>query len=149
MHIFNLKRELIVPAPLDDVFAFFGEPDNLERLTPPMLKFNIVSVSDRPLKPGALIRYRLRVHGLPMGWTTLISEWEPPYRFVDEQLKGPYRLWHHTHTFESHPKGTLVRDEVRYAMWGGRLIHELIVKRYLQRIFDFRTQTLQELFGSV
>lgn len=149
MHIFTLNRELIVPAPLDEVFAFFGEPENLERLTPPMLKFNIVSVSDRPLKPGALIRYRLRVHGFPMGWTTLISEWEPPYRFVDEQLRGPYRLWHHTHTFEEHAKGTLVRDEVRYAMWGGKLIHKLIVKRDLQRIFDFRTQTLQELFGSV
>lgn len=149
MKTYNLQRELVVPATIDEVFAFFGEPENLERLTPPLLSFNIRDVSERPLRAGTLIRYRLRVRGIPMGWTTLISHWDPPHGFVDEQLKGPYRLWHHTHTFEEHPDGTLVRDHVRYAMWGGALIRKLFVERDLERIFDFRTQTLKELFGEV
>jgi len=149
MHIFNLKREIVVPAPRDEVFEFFGAPENLQELTPPMLSFEIKSVSERPLRAGTLIKYRIKVRGLPMGWTTLISRWDPPHAFVDEQLSGPYRKWHHTHTFEDHPDGTLVRDEVQYAMWGGRLIHFLFVERDLKRIFDFRTTALQERFGVV
>lgn len=146
MKIYKLERELVVPAALDDVFAFFGAPENLEQLTPPSLRFRIVSISEKPLRAGTLIRYRLRVHGIPLGWTTLISEWQPPFRFVDEMLRGPYRKWHHTHTFEAHPDGTLVRDHVEYALWGGRLIHKLFVQPDLKRIFDFRTQTLQAIF---
>ncbi len=98
------------------------------------------------MRPGALIRYRLRIHGLPIHWTTTISAWEPPYRFVDRQLRGPYRLWVHTHTFEEKDGGTLCRDHVEYAHWGGSLMHRWFVAPDLERIFTYRRDKLLELF---
>jgi ligand-binding SRPBCC domain-containing protein len=100
---------------------------------------------------GTLLRYRLRVRGIPVSWLTEIKEWDPPHRFVDEQLEGPYALWHHTHTFEPDGTGgTLMRDEVRYALpLGalGELAHRLLVRGDLERIFDYRAERVPELLG--
>ena len=148
MKTFHLDRELTIARPLEEVFAFFGDPKNLEAITPPWLSFRIRDSSDDPLREGSHIRYRLKVRGFPMNWTSLLSTWDPPHRFVDEQVKGPYRVWHHTHTFEAVEGGTLIRDQVEYAMFGGRLINELFVARDLNRVFDYRTARLEEIFGT-
>jgi ligand-binding SRPBCC domain-containing protein len=100
------------------------------------------------MRAGATIAYRLRVHGLPIRWTSEITAWEPPYRFVDEQRRGPYRLWHHTHTFEEQSGGTLARDSVRYAVPFGRLAHRLIVRRDVEQIFAFRQEALKRIFAT-
>lgn len=124
------------------MFAFFSDATNLERITPPWLGFRIVGAPAR-MAPGALIEYRLKLHGIPLRWLTRIEIWEPGRRFVDAQLEGPYRLWRHTHSFEPHERGTLMRDEVRYALpLGalGELAHRLVVRRDLERIFDFRRE---------
>ena len=100
---------------------------------------------------GTLIRYRLRVRGAPVNWLTEITAWEPPHRFVDEQIKGPYALWHHTHTFEAlDDGGTLMRDVVRYRIgFGplGALANRLLVRRDVEAIFDFRARRIPELLG--
>jgi hypothetical protein len=148
MKTFHLDRELTIARPIHEVFAFFGNPQNLEAITPPWLRFRVREASDHPLREGSQIRYFLKVHGCPMGWTSLISTWNPPHCFVDEQVSGPYRIWHHTHTFEQVDGGTRIRDRVEYAMFGGRLINELFVSRDLDRVFDYRTARLEEIFAS-
>lgn len=142
MRTFTIERELVVPQALDTVFAFFSNPSNLESITPPWLRFRMLDDLDGPIREGSLINYRLKVHGIPLGWTSLISSWRPPFSFVDEQVKGPYRVWRHTHSFESTPGGTRVHDHVEYAMLGGRLINDLFVRRDLERVFDYRTEHL-------
>ncbi len=148
-HVHTLRREQRLPRPIDEVFAFFGDARNLEAITPPLLRFRVLTPDPIAMGPGALIRYRLRVRGLPVGWLTAIREWDPPHRFVDQQLRGPYALWHHTHTFE--PDGedaTIMRDEVRYALpFGilGDLARRLFVARDVEQIFDFRARRIVEL----
>ena len=149
MKEFTFQSETCVPRPLSEVFPFFAEPRNLQALTPPWLKFQVLTPSPIILRPGALIDYRITVHGLPIRWRTEITEWDPPHRFVDVQLSGPYTLWHHTHTFEERDGGTVCADRVRYRPRGGALIHWLFVRRDVQRIFQYRQQRLNELFGSV
>jgi ligand-binding SRPBCC domain-containing protein len=142
---FQLTRETILPRPLEEVFPFFAEARNLERITPPWLHFKILSDLPIEMKAGATIRYRLRLRGVPLRWTSRISVWEPPCRFVDEQISGPYRLWVHGHTFEGRRDSTAARDHVRYIPRGGGLVHRLFVRPHLERIFDYREQRLQEL----
>lgn len=145
-----LEREQWVPRPLAEVFEFFSNAKNLEILTPPWLKFRILAVPIA-IEPGTRIRYRIGWHGLPMGWTTEILEWSPPHQFVDLQLSGPYKLWHHTHRFESARGGTKLTDVVRYALpMGpfGEIAHKLWVKRDVERIFAYRQQKIEEMFGS-
>ena len=140
MKVHTLAREQLLPHPVDEVFPFFADARNLERITPPLLRFEVVTPGAIEMRVGALIEYRLRLHGLRVHWLTRIEEWEPGVRFVDTQLAGPYRMWHHTHTFEGRDGGTLIRDVVRYALPGwplGELAHPL-VRRDLARIFDFR-----------
>ena len=151
-HVHTLRREQRLPGSPKDVFAFFGDARNLETITPPLLRFRVMDPDAIVMGPGALIRYRLRVHRVPVGWLTVIREWDSPYRFVDEQLRGPYALWQHTHTFEPVPAtdggGTLMRDVVRYALpLGplGELARRLFVARDVEAIFDFRAETIREL----
>ncbi len=144
---FRLEREMLVDRPIGEVFAFFGDPRNLEAITPPWLRFRIEDVPDGPLREGCLIHYRLRLRGVPIRWTSLISRWEPPFAFVDEQIRGPYSSWVHLHTFEERDGGTVVRDRVDYAVPGGWLVNRLFVRRDLERIFDYRTATLRALFS--
>jgi hypothetical protein len=144
---YDLHREQWFPRPLDDVFAFFADAGNLETITPPWLGFEVLTPRPIAMRPGALIDYRLRLRGLPVRWRTAISVWQPPHRFVDEQRRGPYREWRHEHTFKAVDGGTLVRDHVRYRVPGGRLVHELFVRRDVARIFDFRRDRLAQLLG--
>jgi ligand-binding SRPBCC domain-containing protein len=148
MKEYHLAAELWLPRSRDEVFPFFAEARNLEQLTPPFLKFEVLTPDPIAMRAGALIDYRIRVHGLPIRWRTEIVEWDPPHRFVDVQLHGPYRLWHHTHTFEEKDGGTLCRDEVRYRPRGGALINWLFVRRDVERIFRYREEKLRELFSA-
>jgi ligand-binding SRPBCC domain-containing protein len=146
MGVHVLSRTQRLPGSPEEVFPFFGEAANLEAITPPWLRFRIVTPTPIEMRPGALIEYRLRLHGLPIRWRTEIEAWEPGVRFVDRQISGPYTLWHHTHTFEPDGDGgTLMRDTVRYALpLGplGEIAHRLFVARDLERIFDFRAQAV-------
>lgn len=147
MRIFEVDRELWLPRTLPEVFEFFADAGNLERITPPWLAFEITSPRPIEMRAGATIDYRLRIRGLPLRWRSEITAWQPPHRFVDEQRRGPYRFWWHEHTFEARDGGTLARDRVRYAVWGGALIEKLFVRRDVEGIFDFRGQTLKHLFA--
>ena len=132
------------------MFEFFAEAYNLEAITPPFLGFEVVTPEPIDMQEGTLIDYRLKLHGVRLNWRTRIDEWEPGVRFVDRQLKGPYRLWHHTHTFEADGEGTLMRDIVRYALPLGPLgevARAVLVKRDLKRIFDFRQAEIARRFN--
>jgi ligand-binding SRPBCC domain-containing protein len=148
-HVHTLRREQRLARPIGEVFRFFGDARNLEAITPPLLRFRVLTPDPIPMGPGALIRYRLRVRGMPVGWLTAIREWDPPHRFVDEQVRGPYALWHHTHTFERDGEdATIMRDEVRYALpLGplGEIARRLFVGRDVEEIFDFRARKIVEL----
>jgi ligand-binding SRPBCC domain-containing protein len=146
MTTFRLERHVRLPRPLDEVFPFFADAANLERITPDFLRFRIVSPQPVEMKVGATIDYELRVHGIPLTWTSEISVWEPPFRFVDRQIRGPYRLWHHEHLFRADGDHTVCTDLVDYAVPGGRLVNALFVRRDVERIFDHRTRVLEELF---
>ena len=147
MREFKMQTELWLPRPRHEVFPFFAEARNLETLTPPWLKFIVLTPTPIVMRPGTLIDYRITVHGLPIRWRTKIAEWDPPQQFVDLQLRGPYTLWHHTHTFEERDGGTLCRDHVRYRPRGGALVHWLFVRRDVERIFQYRQQRLKAIFG--
>lgn len=140
MRVHVLEREQLLDHPVDRVFPFFAEARNLERITPPLLGFQVVNEGPIEMRAGAIIQYRLKLHGLPVDWLTRIDEWEPGVRFVDQQLAGPYRLWHHTHTFEPRGERTLMRDTVRYALplWPLGELAMPLVRRDLKQIFDFR-----------
>jgi ligand-binding SRPBCC domain-containing protein len=145
-----LEREQHIPAEPEEVFPFFADAANLERITPPWLRFRVVTPTPIDMREGALIEYRLALHGLPLRWLTRIEEWEPGRRFVDVQLRGPYSLWHHTHSFgPAAGGGTLMRDRVRYALPLGPLggaAHALLVRRDLRRIFDHRERAIARSF---
>jgi ligand-binding SRPBCC domain-containing protein len=143
---FTFHAELWLPRPRDAVFAFFADARNLQAITPPWVNFEVLTPAPIEMRPGALIDYRIRVHGLPIRWRTEIAEWNPPHRFVDVQLRGPYTLWHHTHTFEEHDGRTLCVDDVRYHPRGGALVNWLFVRRDVERIFAHRQQRLREMF---
>lgn len=142
----ELRTEFTLPLPRDRVFAFFSAAENLERITPPELKFRITTPLPIAMRVGALIEYRLRLGGVPFGWTTRIDAWEPPVRFIDVQLRGPYALWEHTHEFEEVEGRTRIRDRVRYRLpFGvlGRLALPM-VRWQLGRIFAHREAAVRE-----
>lgn len=143
-----LEREQVVPADPGAVWAFFADAHNLEAITPPLLGFQVLTPRPIDMHVGALIEYRLSLHGLPMRWLTRIEEWEPGERFVDQQVRGPYGLWHHTHTFAPHPAGTFMRDRVRYQLPFGPLgaVALPLVRRDLRTIFDFRAEEVARRF---
>jgi ligand-binding SRPBCC domain-containing protein len=144
-----LKTELWLPRPRNEVFAFFSDAQNLDILTPPWLHFQICTPTPLVVAQGTRIHYRIRWRGMPISWCTEISAWEPPRRFVDRQLRGPYLQWIHEHTFEEQNNGTLMRDQVNYAVPGWflePLISRLIVTPDVERIFAYRQRKMQELF---
>jgi ligand-binding SRPBCC domain-containing protein len=151
MRLHLLQREQTVRAARDDVFAFFAKPENLAELTPASLGFQILTPAPIVMREGALIDYVLRLNGLPLHWRTVITSYEPPHRFVDEQLAGPYAFWHHTHTFDVTPEGgTRLGDVVRYALplgLVGDLAHALVVRRQLQGIFEYRREIIARRFA--
>ena len=148
----TLTRQQRLPHPPDEVFGFFADAGNLEAITPPSLRFRIVTPRPIEMRAGALIEYRLRLRGLPLMWLTRIETWEPGRRFVDVQLAGPYALWHHSHEFEALDGGaTLMHDVVRYALplWPlSEIAHAAFVRRELEGIFDFRSAEVARRFGA-
>lgn len=141
MRIHTLQREQLFPGAPEDVFPFFADAHNLEAITPPLLRFRIVTPEPIQMRVGTLIQYRLRLHGIGVSWLTSIQAWEPPYRFVDQQIRGPYALWHHTHTFvDDGDGGTRMTDTVRYALPFSPLgdLALPLVHRDLATIFDYR-----------
>jgi hypothetical protein len=147
MRIFRLDAEQWLPRPLGEVFAFFAAPQNLEAITPPWLHFEIRTQGRIEMRRGAVIDYRLRLHGIPVSWRSGIEAWDPLRSFVDVQVRGPYRLWRHQHTFEERDGRTLVCDHVAYAVPGGWLVQKFLVARELERIFEFRRRKLEEIFS--
>ena len=145
-----LAREQLVPRPRPEVFAYFADAANLERLTPPNLKFSIQTSLPIAMRPGAVIDYRLSLFRFPFRWRTVIEVFEPGSRFIDVQANGPYALWRHLHEFIDAPGGTLIRDRVEYALpLGplGQLAHALFVRRQLEQIFDFRRGIIEQVFA--
>jgi ligand-binding SRPBCC domain-containing protein len=147
MKIHTLETSIFLPRAREEVFAFFADAGNLELLTPPWLNFSILTPQPIPMREGTRIQYRLRLHGVPLRWESEITCWEPPLRFVDEQRRGPYRLWVHEHRFEEEKGGTRVSDRVHYAVPGGELINRLFVAPDLNRIFTYRQRKMLELLG--
>jgi len=152
IRIRTLDRSQRVEHPIADTFAFYGDALNLERITPPWLEFEVTTPRPIGMGVGMLIEYRLKLHRVPVRWRTRIEAWEPPHRFVDAQVKGPYSLWEHTHTFEEDgPGATIIRDRVRYSIpFGplGELADRLLVRRDLKQIFDYRRDAVaRELAG--
>lgn len=146
VHLLECRQRLALPAA--SAFAFYADALNLEAITPPWLAFRVATAGPIVMDAGAVIDYRMRLHGVPIRWRTRIETWEPPHRFVDVQLRGPYALWEHTHTFEpSGDDAVVIRDRVRYSlpfgMLGG-LAHSVFVRRDLERIFDYRRRAVAE-----
>lgn len=146
MRVREFQSEVWLPLPPDHLFPFFADAGNLDAITPPWLHFHIVTPGPIEMRRGALIDYKLCIRGLPLRWRTLIREWQPPHRFVDEQLRGPYRRWIHTHTFEPRNGGTLARDHVSYAVVFDVIVHPLFVRRDIEKIFQFRSKALRKRF---
>lgn len=148
---FTLDRSQIIPRPRPEVFAFFTEARNLERLTPGFLRFRILTPGPIEIRAGTLIDYQLRLYGVPLRWRTRIETFEPGTSFTDIQLAGPYRRWHHRHEFSDHPAGTLMRDIVQYELPFGILgvvSHPLLVQPSLRKIFVYRARVIDELFSA-
>lgn len=139
-----LETSIELPIDIAEVFAFFAAAENLERITPPELGFRIQTPLPIDIKEGTHIDYRLSLFGLPFSWRSLISHWDPPHSFVDEQIQGPYALWHHTHTFHTTPTGTLIADRVLYRLplWPLSQLALPIVRLQLRRIFSYRQQAI-------
>lgn len=145
---FGLDTAVWVPSPPEEVFEFFSSGFNLEEITPPWLHFQVVDAPAGQLHAGAEIGYRLRLRGIPFRWRSRIAAWEPPHGFVDEQIRGPYRAWRHEHRFKAERGGTRCEDHVRYEPPGGVLADRLFVRREVERIFAYRKQRIEELFGA-
>ncbi len=146
----SIRREIWLPQAREEVFEFFSAARNLEQITPPLLNFQVLTPEPIPMGEGTLIDYKLKVHGLPMKWRTKITRWNPPYQFADIQLKGPYKVWDHTHTFLEEDGGTRMIDEVIYELpFGplGDIVHALMVRSDVEEIFRYRNSVIGALFA--
>lgn len=145
MKTYTLSTELLIEKPIDEVFSFFSDAHNLVEITPPRMKLVVLTPSPIEMQIGTLIDYRLKLRGIPLRWQSEITEWNPPHKFVDEQRKGPYRAWIHTHIFDETDQGTMVTDHVEYAVLGGQIVDKLFVRPDLKKIFEYRFKRLQEI----
>ncbi len=146
MKTFHFKTEQTLDQPISEVFEFFSDAHNLALITPPWLRFEVLTPAPIQMSPGTRIDYRLRLRGIPLRWQSEITEWNPPYAFADEQRRGPYRLWRHTHTFDETESGVVIRDSVEYAIWGGGLVNKFFVHPDIEKIFAYRATQLDEIF---
>lgn len=144
---YRLTAKVTLPRPRHEVFGFFSNAANLGQITPDKLNFRILTPLPIEMRKGTRIDYRIRLRGIPIRWQTNISNWEPDERFVDEQVRGPYRIWHHEHVFEEAGDQTVMTDTVDYRVWLAPILHPLIVKRDLLRIFEYRQKTIIQMFG--
>jgi len=148
----RFASQMGVPVPIHEVFEFFSDARNLEQLTPPWLKFEVLTPDPIEMRVGLKIDYRLKVRGLPLRWQSEITAWEPPHRFVDLQVRGPYRLWHHEHSFREIEGGTAIYDVVDYLGPGWFLepmINRLFLRPDVDKIFAYRHKALVERFGEI
>jgi ligand-binding SRPBCC domain-containing protein len=143
---YSFDTELWLPIPREELFHFFADARNLQEITPPWLRFEVLNRGPIEMKPGTRIDYRLCLHGIPLRWQSEITTWEPPYRFVDQQRRGPYPFWVHEHTFLEQYGGTLARDHVEYGVPGGSVVNRLLVRPDLEKIFKYRHQRLDAVF---
>jgi len=144
--IHRLITSVTLPLGIDDTFAFFADASNLEKITPPELSFHILTPQPLEITEGTEIDYRLRLYGAPLNWRSRITNWNPPYRFIDQQIQGPYRLWVHLHQFYKQNRSTKIVDEVQYQfpLWPlGELAYPFVAAQ-LRRIFRFRKQAIRE-----
>lgn len=149
MKVYRLEYEQFVPYPVEDIFGFFEKAENLEQLTPENLKFKILTPSPVKMNVGRLIDYTIKIFGINFHWRTMITDYYKNKKFIDEQLKGPYAFWHHTHSFKSVNDGTQINDKILYSLpFGvfGRIVHALVVKSELSKIFDYRQKVMNRLF---
>ena len=150
MKIYTLRRTQFIARPIDDVFRFFSMPENLEKITPKSLGFTILTPRPIDMGKGTLIDYTISLMGFLVHWRTLISDYNPPHSFIDQQIKGPYAFWHHTHTFTEKDGGTEIIDEVLYSIpfWFlGRIVNTLWIKSELKKIFDYRKDIIEQELG--
>ena len=151
LKIYKLKKQIFIPAPLEEVFSFFSDAENLNLITPPWLYFKILTPLPIVMEKNTAIDYSIKLLGLRMTWRTEITVWQPPDKFIDRQIKGPYSVWEHTHLFKDIGGGTQMEDVIRYAVPGfvlSPLVHFLFVRPRLEKIFVFREQKMLELFTS-
>ena len=149
MNYFLLERSQELNSTIGDVFSFFAEPYNLELITPEFLKFSITTSPPISMGEGTIIDYKLKLRGIPVKWTSIISHWDPPFGFVDEQTRGPYKYWRHEHIFVENNVGTLVTDRIWYRVPGGPLapaLNHFYVRKDLEKIFDYRAETIRSIF---
>jgi ligand-binding SRPBCC domain-containing protein len=147
---FELRDRFVVRADLEKTWRFFSAADNLPRITPPWLNFSVRTPGPIDLRIDSVIDYTIRWLGLPIRWRTLIIDWQPPHRFIDLQVRGPYRLWHHQHAFTAVDGGTECTDRVIYALPFpplDRLVHAASVRRQLLQIFRFRRDVIGKELG--
>ena len=147
MNSFVFSTEQVIEKPQEEVFSFFSNAYNLTEISPPWLRFEVLNPPPIKMDVGTRIDYQLKLHGIPMRAQSEIISWHPPYTFVDEQRKGPFRSWVHTHTFVETDIGTIVGDEIEYAVLGGNLVNRLFVRPDIEKMFKFRTMKLQELLN--
>ena len=147
MKTHELCFRMRIERPVEEVFAFFADARNLERITPPWIRFRILGEPPPELRAGTEIDYQLRLRGIPLRWRSRITAWQPPHRFVDEQARGPYRLWRHEHLFERDGDATLATDQVEFAAFGGPLVRRFLIAPDLERIFAYRLRALSEIFA--
>jgi ligand-binding SRPBCC domain-containing protein len=145
---YRLIAEMTIQRPRSEVFAFFSDAMQLEKITPPWLNFSVLTKPPIEMREGLLLDYQLYLHRVPIKWRTEIAVWEPDNRFVDQQLRGPYKRWYHEHTFEEVEGATICRDNVHYIPRGGRFIHNWFVRPDLEKIFTYRQQKLSEIFAA-
>lgn len=147
--VYTFYKEQFVPSDMDTVFEFFSRPENLEKITPSAMGFNIITPTPIEMKEGAIIDYTVKILGVPVRWRTMITSYKKNEYFVDEQLKGPYSYWHHKHTFKEVEGGILIIDEITYALpiqAFRKIVHPVLIKPQLNQIFDFRFQTIKDKF---
>ena len=150
MKIYELNKTQFINQPIDVVFNFFSKPENLALITPSKLAFKILTPTPITINKGTLIDYTIRLMGFPVHWRTLITKYNPPYEFVDEQIKGPYLFWHHTHTFKAVNGGSEIKDKVKYSIpmgYLGQFIHKIWIKKDLEKIFEYRKAVIDKLFN--
>jgi len=149
MKLYTLESNQFINKPIEEVFQFFSKPENLSVITPAKLGFKILSPNPIKMEVGRLIDYNIYLLGIPIHWRTLITDYEPPNMFVDQQIKGPYAMWHHTHTFHKVKGGVEIKDRVVYSIpfgFLGRLLNYLWIKRDLNNIFLHRKKVIDKLF---
>ena len=146
MKIFVFTTHQTLKQPLTDIFGFFSDAHNLATITPPWLHFEVLTPAPLDMGIGTHIDYRLKLRGIPIRWQSEITDWQPPHSFVDEQRRGPYRHWRHTHTFTETETGVVIGDTVEYAVWGGGLVNKFLVRPDIEKIFAYRSEQLNRIF---